>query len=82
MKKHKSWLTATSDSGFYTSLMTDHDTNRRNGCYCTDTLFGTVGAVNEALLFSNTGKSSSSGIAFRMEIGVDKRTDGKDPGGG
>ncbi|MDQ0886310.1 alpha-L-fucosidase 2 [Paenibacillus sp. V4I9] len=44
------------DSGYYTSLMTDHDTNRRNDCYCTDTLFGTVGAVNEALLFSNTGE--------------------------
>lgn len=37
------------------SLMTDHDTDRRCRTYCTDTLFGTVGAVNEALLFSNTG---------------------------
>jgi alpha-L-fucosidase 2 len=44
------------NSGYYTSLMTDHDTNRRNDCYCTDTLFGTLGAVNEALLFSNTGE--------------------------
>ncbi|MDY7223282.1 glycosyl hydrolase family 95 catalytic domain-containing protein [Halalkalibacterium halodurans] len=44
------------DSGYYTSLMTDHDTNRRNDCYCTDTLFGILGAVNEALLFSNIGE--------------------------
>ncbi|KRF19373.1 glycosyl hydrolase family 95 catalytic domain-containing protein [Paenibacillus sp. Soil787] len=51
-----SLLPMMTDSGYYTSLMTDHDTNRRNDCYCTDTLFGTVGAVNEALLFSNTGE--------------------------
>jgi hypothetical protein len=51
-----SLLPMMTDAGYYTSLMTDHDTNRRNDCYCTDTLFGTVGAVNEALLFSNTGE--------------------------
>jgi hypothetical protein len=43
------------NNGYYTSLMTDHDTNRRCSCYCTDTLFGTVASVNEALLYSNTG---------------------------
>ncbi|MCR2804390.1 glycoside hydrolase family 95 protein [Paenibacillus soyae] len=51
-----SLLPMMADSGYYNSLMTDHDTNRRNDCYCTDTLFGTMGAVNEALLFSNTGE--------------------------
>ncbi|KRE47039.1 glycosyl hydrolase family 95 catalytic domain-containing protein [Paenibacillus sp. Soil522] len=51
-----SLLPMMTDAGYYTSLMTDHDTNRRNDTYCTDTLFGTVGAVNEALLFSNTGE--------------------------
>jgi alpha-L-fucosidase 2 len=51
-----SLLPMMTESGYYTSLMTDHDTNRRNDCYCTDTLFGTVGAVNEALLFSDTGE--------------------------
>jgi hypothetical protein len=51
-----SLLPMMTDSGYYTSLMTDHDTNRRCNTYCTDTLFGTVGAVNEALLFSNTGE--------------------------
>lgn len=44
------------DAGYYSSLMTDHDSNRRCNCYCTDTSFGTVGAINEALLFSNTGE--------------------------
>lgn len=51
-----SLLPMMTDSAYYTSLMTDHDTNRRCHSYCTDTLFGTVGAVNEALLFSNTGE--------------------------
>ncbi|MEK4853111.1 glycoside hydrolase N-terminal domain-containing protein [Paenibacillus sp. FSL H7-0756] len=51
-----SLLPMMTDSGYYASLMTDHDTNGRNDCYCTDTLFGTVGAVNEALLFSSTGE--------------------------
>lgn len=36
--------------------MTDHDTNRRNHCYCTDTAFGVVATVQEALLYSNTGE--------------------------
>lgn len=51
-----SLLPMMTDSGYYASLMTDHDTNRRCDTYCTDTLFGTMGAVNEALLFSNTGE--------------------------
>ncbi len=51
-----SLLPMMTDSGYYASLMTDHDTNGRNDCYCTDTLFGNMGAVNEALLFSNTGE--------------------------
>lgn len=51
-----SLLPMMTDAGYYTSLMTDHDTNRRCDSYCTDTLFGTMGAVNEALLFSNTGE--------------------------
>lgn len=43
-------------TAYYPSLMTDHDTNRRCHTYCTDTAFGTLGAVNEALLFSNSGE--------------------------
>ncbi len=44
------------DTGYYPSLMTDHDTNRRNRCYCTDTSFGVVATIHEALLYSNTGE--------------------------
>ncbi|MEI2279803.1 glycosyl hydrolase family 95 catalytic domain-containing protein [Paenibacillus polysaccharolyticus] len=44
------------EGGYYDSLMTDHDTNRRNHCYCTDTAFGVVATVQEALLYSNTGE--------------------------
>ncbi len=51
-----SLLPMMTDAGYYTSLMTDHDTNRRCNSYCTDTLFGSVGTVNEALLYSNTGE--------------------------
>lgn len=43
-------------TAYYPSLMTDHDSNRRCMAYCTDTLLGTTGAVNEALIFSNTGE--------------------------
>ncbi len=44
------------NGGYYPSLMTDHDTNRRNHCYCTDTSYGVVGIVHESLLYSNTGE--------------------------
>lgn len=43
-------------TAYYSSFMTDHDTNRRNDTYCTDTAFGSMGAVNESLVFSNTGE--------------------------
>ena len=41
---------------YFTSLMTDHNTDRSIGVYCTDTSIGTVGIINEMLLFSNTGE--------------------------
>jgi alpha-L-fucosidase 2 len=41
---------------YFTSLMTDHNTDRSIGVYCTDTLIGTVGIINEMLLYSNTGE--------------------------
>ena len=38
----------------YTNMLTSH--NRSNGsCLCTDSAFGLMGAVNESLLYSNTG---------------------------
>ncbi|MCH5186203.1 MAG: hypothetical protein J1F64_08785, partial [Oscillospiraceae bacterium] len=52
----KSLLKMMTGTSYYSSMMTDHDTNRRNNTYCTDTAFGTIAAVNEALVFSNTGE--------------------------
>ncbi len=52
----KSLMKMMNGTAYYSSMMTDHDTNRRNDTYCTDTAFGTLGAVNEALAFSNTGQ--------------------------
>ncbi|MBQ9228956.1 MAG: glycoside hydrolase N-terminal domain-containing protein [Eubacterium sp.] len=40
----------------YTSLMTDHNTNRGSDTYCTDTEFGLLGIVDEMLLYSDTGE--------------------------
>ncbi len=40
----------------YTSLMTDHNTNRGSDTYCTDTELGLIGIVNESLLCSDAGK--------------------------
>ena len=40
---------------FFSSLMTDHNTDRSIGVYCTDTSIGLVGIVNEMLVYSNTG---------------------------
>ena len=44
---------------YYNSMMTDHNAYTRgfryHKVYCTDTSFGTVGAINEALLYSNNG---------------------------
>lgn len=38
---------------FYTSLFTDHNTNRAKGVACTDALFGIAGIVNEMLVYSD-----------------------------
>lgn len=52
----ESLLVMMNSDAYYTSLMTDHDTNHRNDTYCTDNTFGMIAAVNEALAFSNTGE--------------------------
>ncbi len=52
----ESLMKMTNGTAYYSSMMTDHDTNRRNDTYCTDTAFGMLGAINEALIFSNTGQ--------------------------
>lgn len=46
--------TLLSGDTYYTSLMTDHNTNRICDAYCTDTSIGMAGVVNEALVFSDT----------------------------
>lgn len=38
----------------YSSMMTSHNNNHQS-TYCTDSAFGIMGAVNESLLYSNTG---------------------------
>ena len=43
------------DHLYYTSLMTDHYTHGSWGVFCTDTSIGTVGVLDEMLLYSNTG---------------------------
>ena len=48
--------TIMSSNIYFTSLMTDHNTDRSAGVYCTDTSLGTVGIINEMLLYSNTGE--------------------------
>ena len=39
----------------YTSMMSSHDRNHDARSYCSDSAFGIMGAVNESLLYSNTG---------------------------
>lgn len=41
---------------YFTSMMTDHNTNRKSNTYCTDTALGMLGAINESLIYSNTGE--------------------------
>ena len=43
------------DNLYYTSLMTDHYTHGGWGVFCTDTSIGTVGIIDETLLYSNAG---------------------------
>lgn len=48
--------TIMSSNIYFTSMMTDHNTDRSVGVYCTDTSIGTVGIINEMLLYSNSGE--------------------------
>lgn len=40
---------------FYSSLLTDHNTDRSRKVYCTDTILGLQGIINEALVYSERG---------------------------
>lgn len=48
--------TLMSSNIYFSSFMTDHNIDRSIGVYCTDTSIGTVGVINEMLLYSNTGE--------------------------
>jgi hypothetical protein len=52
----RSLLPMACGEGYYTSLMTDHDTNRKTETWCTDTIKGALGAVHEALVYSDDGE--------------------------
>ncbi len=52
---YNSLYTLMSDHIYYTSMMTDHNTHDGWGVFCTDTSFGTIGIINEMLLYSNDG---------------------------
>ena len=72
------------DDIYYTSLMTDHYTHGGWGVFCTDTSIGTVGVLDEMLLFSDAGviealpalpdeweTGSIRGLRARTNAGVD-----------
>ncbi len=52
---YASLMALMSDNIYYTSLMADHNTHDGWGVFCTDTTIGTVGVINEMLLYSNDG---------------------------
>ncbi len=67
----------------YTNMLTSHNKNK-SSCLCTDSAFGLMGAVNESLLYSNTGiveivptllpnmdKGSITGLRARNNTQVD-----------
>lgn len=70
---------------FYTSLFTDHNTNRAKGVACTDTLFGITGIINEMLVYSDKStiellpalssrlpKGKVSGLMTRAGVRIDE----------
>ena len=52
---YNSLMALMSDNIYYTSLMTDHNTHDGWGVFCTDTSIGTIGILDEMLLYSNDG---------------------------
>ena len=70
---------------FYTTLFTDHNTDRSKGVFCTDTAFGLVGIINEMLVYSDEytiellpawsdklGSGMVKGLRTRCGITIDK----------
>lgn len=52
---YNSLMALMADNIYYTSLMADHYTHGGWGVFCTDTTIGTIGVIDEMLLYSNTG---------------------------
>jgi len=52
---YNSLMALMADNIYYTSMMTDHNTHDGWGVFCTDTSIGTIGIINEMLLYSNDG---------------------------
>jgi hypothetical protein len=52
---YNSLMALMADNIYYTSLMADHYTHNSWGVFCTDTTIGTIGIINEMLLYSNDG---------------------------
>lgn len=52
---YNSLMALMADNIYYTSLMADHYTHGGWGVFCTDTTIGTIGIINEMLLYSNDG---------------------------
>ena len=52
---YDSLMALMADNIYYTSLMADHYTHGGWGVFCTDTTMGTIGIIDEMLLYSNTG---------------------------
>ncbi len=52
---YDSLMALMADNIYYTSLMADHYTHGGWGVFCTDTTIGTIGVINEMLLYSNDG---------------------------
>ena len=87
---YDSLYTLMSDNIYYTSMMTDHNTHDGWGVFCTDTSIGTVGIINEMMLYSNTGiiealpalpdewnRGSIKGLRARTNASVDLEWDKK-----
>lgn len=52
---YDSLMALMADDIYYTSLMADHYTHGGWGVFCTDTTIGTIGIIDEMLLYSNDG---------------------------
>ena len=56
LSSQKGGLKTATTGLLYSSLMTNHDITGTSNAFCTDSSFGLVGVINEALLYSNTGE--------------------------